>query len=94
VLRAEDVVARWGGEEFIALLPDTAGDAASSVAERAREALSCPWLGSGDDDETLTASFGVTTHRHEQALELTIAAADRALYRAKEAGRDRVVLAD
>jgi diguanylate cyclase (GGDEF)-like protein len=91
VLRAQDVVARWGGEEFIVLLPDTASAAAAGVAEKVREALASSRWEHGGVVEGLTGSFGVAAHRHGQPLELTIAEADRALYRAKEAGRDRVV---
>jgi diguanylate cyclase (GGDEF)-like protein len=92
VLRAEDLVARWGGEEFIVLLAETSGDAAGLVAEKVRLALSSSTFEHDGVAERLTASFGVAEHRHAQPLDLTIAAADRALYRAKAAGRDRVMV--
>lgn len=85
VLRGEDVVARWGGEEFILFLPNTDSDAARMVAEKARTALEGTSGG-------VTASFGIATHRAGRTLESTIAAADHALYRAKEAGRNRVLV--
>jgi diguanylate cyclase (GGDEF)-like protein len=94
VLRAADVVARWGGEEFIALLPATPTDAAVAVAEKARRSLAASPFQHDGVSETITASFGVATHVHGQSIDVTIAAADRALYRAKEAGRDRVMLAE
>jgi diguanylate cyclase (GGDEF)-like protein len=90
VLRAADVVARWGGEEFIALLPATAIEAAAAVAEKARRALAASPFEYDGVSETITASFGVATHVHGQSIDVTIAAADRALYRAKESGRNRV----
>ncbi len=94
VLRATDVVARWGGEEFIALLPATATEAALAVAEKARRALAASAFEHDGAARTITASFGVAPHEHGQPFDVTVAAADRALYRAKESGRDRVMLAD
>jgi len=87
VLRGEDLVARWGGEEFILFLPNTDSSAALRVAEKARNTLAA------DDERSpgITGSFGVATHREGRTLESTIAAADQALYRAKEAGRNRVI---
>jgi len=89
-LRSEDLVARIGGEEFLVLLPATAPLGAVQAAERLRAAvaaisgLPCP----------VTVSIGVAAcHRDETAGEL-LARADAALYRAKEAGRDRVVSAE
>jgi diguanylate cyclase (GGDEF)-like protein len=92
-LRQQDIVARWGGEEFIALLPDTAGPAAARVAEMLRKALGELQVDHGAQTIRVSASFGVAEHPPGQRLEATINAADRALYQAKQAGRDRVVLA-
>jgi diguanylate cyclase (GGDEF)-like protein len=94
VLRAADVVARWGGEEFVALLPNTPVDAAFNVAEKARRAFAASTFEHEGVATTITASFGVAAHQHDRPLDVTIAAADQALYRAKESGRDRVVLAE
>lgn len=91
VLRGEDLVARWGGEEFILFLPNTSGEAALRVAEKARNTLATARHGDDDAGAAITASFGVATHRAGRTLEATIAAADCALYRAKQAGRNRVV---
>jgi diguanylate cyclase (GGDEF)-like protein len=92
VLRGEDLVARWGGEEFILFLPNTNSDAALSVAEKARLTLAA--AAHADDGGTggVTGSFGIATHRAGRTLESTIDAADHALYRAKAAGRNRVVV--
>ena len=83
MLRDADLVARWGGEEFILLLPDTRHGGAVAVAEKIREAF--------ERGEKVTASFGVAEHGPNMSREATIAAADEALYRAKREGRNRVV---
>ena len=90
VLRAEDLVARWGGEEFILLLPNTNTGAAVTMAEKARAALAASAFERNGTIETITASFGIAQHRQDRSLEATIAAADEALYRAKEGGRNRI----
>jgi diguanylate cyclase (GGDEF)-like protein len=90
-VRPHDTVARLGGEEFALLLPDTDADGARAAAERARAAVAAVVVpGRG-----LTASAGVAGHAGPHAsLERLLAHADRALYRAKAAGRDRTVVHD
>jgi diguanylate cyclase (GGDEF)-like protein len=90
-LRAQDVAARWGGEEFIILLPDTSKDGAVHVAESLRTAVSALTIGYEGTPISLTVSVGVTEHRPGRCLEETIADADAALYYAKEMGRNRVM---
>ena len=86
-LRAEDQLGRLGGEEFLMLLPDTASAAARSVAEKLRiEVAAAP------APVPVTVSVGVATWARETPEEL-LRRADAALYRAKEAGRDRVMAA-
>lgn len=85
--RAADVAARIGGEEFALLLPETDGPAALLIAERVRAVIASSTT---PDGIRITASFGVTESDGSDPL----VAADRALYRAKAAGRDRCVLAD
>jgi len=90
-LRGQDLVARWGGEEFIMLMPETDGPGAVLAVETVRRALLARDHGQGSERLPVTASFGVMEHRPGLSLEATIAEADRALYRAKAEGRNRVV---
>ena len=83
-VRDIDMLARIGGEEFALLLPGCDARAALAVAERLR----------ADMPAGLTASAGVAAWREPQSAAELVAAADRALYRAKHAGRDRSCLAD
>jgi len=90
-LREQDLVARWGGEELILLLPETGLAGAVAAAGAVREAVSAVQVAAADKRlAPLTISVGVAEHRPDRSLEATIAAADRALYRAKAEGRDRV----
>ena len=86
-VRSTDLVARYGGEEFCILLSDVDEDAALHVADELRKVIAAD-----DRPVTVTASFGVCTYsaRHTTA-EALLEGADQALYRAKRAGRNRVV---
>jgi len=87
--RAGDVLARWGGEEFILFLPETGLSKATHIAERLRQALIR--METGITDLPLTASFGVAhVHALDIGMEELIRYADSYLYRAKEEGRNRV----
>lgn len=90
-LRSQDQVARWGGEEFIMLLPETDAHGAGRLAESIRQRIASAPLPVGDLRLPVTLSFGLAEHRPERRLETTIAHADAALYRAKAEGRNRVV---
>ena len=91
-LRGYDAVGRYGGEEFIALLPGVSGLAAAGIGERLRERISSNNSNAGI---TVTASIGVaaSVSGAGPSLEDVIGAADTALYEAKATGRDRVCLA-
>ncbi|MFZ4697469.1 MAG: diguanylate cyclase [Phycisphaerales bacterium] len=93
--RGSDITCRYGGEEFGVILPSTAADRALEVAERHRVAIeSHTW--SGHDDVIVTSSFGVadlTSVPTDAGMEQLVQAADMALYRAKQSGRNRVELA-
>lgn len=86
--RREDVVARIGGEEFCILLPGSGRDEAVQAAERLRRAVAAEALAAGR--VSVTISIGVAEHRAGESPDGLIDRADRALYRAKQSGRDRV----
>lgn len=90
-LRAHDVVGRYGGEEFLLVLPGRDAAAAGQVAERVRAAVASSPMPAGDVPVPVTVSLGVAWTR-EASVESTtlIHAADEALYRAKSLGRNRV----
>ncbi len=94
LLRPSDTFARIGGEEFVALLPSTDMRNAGLFAERLRVALAAATITVGDVQVSVTASFGCAdTKVQGGTFAELLSAADAALYEAKRAGRDRVVLA-
>ena len=88
-LRAEDVAGRWGGEEFLVILPSTDAAGAMLLAERIRANVSALPMMIGDERVMLTVSGGVATASDESADDL-VRKADEALYRAKHSGRNRI----
>lgn len=90
--RAGDLVARWGGEEFVLSLHATSLEGAAVLAERQRAALeSLEIIGSQGQRIGISASFGVALLRPEDTIESVVDRADRSMYFAKSAGRNRVV---
>jgi diguanylate cyclase (GGDEF)-like protein len=91
-LRATDVPARYGGDEFIVLLPETPPKGAVDVAERIRNAIAARPLAIDGRQLTATVSIGVACYPEDgRTLDALAARADRALYQAKQQGRNRVV---
>jgi diguanylate cyclase (GGDEF)-like protein len=95
-LRASDIACRFGGEEFVIVLPDSSLDGARKRAESLRAAIKqVNLMHRGQPLGTLTASFGVALFPdHAEDPESLLRAADAALYGAKASGRDRVVVSD
>jgi diguanylate cyclase (GGDEF)-like protein len=94
--RAGDLAARYGGEEFVALFPDTDELGAAIIGERIREAVFSLAIEHGSNDRgVVTISVGAYSDGPDEFLgeAESVLEADRALYRAKKEGRNRVVLA-
>ena len=85
-LRKSDWFGRWGGEEFLILAPETTLEKAQSLADRSKLAIETESF----KVDVLTASFGVVTYRPGETAKTLLKRADKALYRAKENGRNRV----
>ncbi len=93
VLRDKDIVGRWGGEEFVMLLPTKSVETGKAIAERARRRLENLTIELRESSVSITASFGVAfgPGRDESLADL-LARADKVLYEAKEMGRNQVKL--
>ena len=93
-LRESDVAGRWGGEEFVLLLPGTEGEGGALLAERVRAALSeRSFAGRDGEHLRVSCSFGVAQYRDGTGERELFAQADRALYEAKRLGKNRVEVA-
>lgn len=88
--RSTDLVGRWGGEEFAIVLPNTGALGARVIAERLRDRLADTQF---DHGSAVTMSFGVAEALAGESWQQLVERADRAMYEAKRAGRDRVVVA-
>ncbi len=93
-VRDFDTVARYGGEEFVVVLSGDGLDVGQKVAERLRGAVASTPFVSGDTSLEVTVSIGVAAGRPGEHATDLLSRADAALYRAKEAGRNRVVADD
>ncbi|MEM7762749.1 MAG: sensor domain-containing diguanylate cyclase [Pseudomonadota bacterium] len=92
-LSERDVIGRWGGEEFVMLIPSTSIAVGSDIAERARQELEQLMVATQDSTVSITASFGVAFgSARESSLRDLLSNADEALYIAKQNGRNQVRL--
>ncbi|HWQ79434.1 MAG TPA: GGDEF domain-containing protein, partial [Anaerovoracaceae bacterium] len=89
VIRQDDILARWGGEEFIIILPQTTLDKAAEIADRIRKFVSM--IENDYIMDKVTASFGVTERVEGDDMKSIINRADQLLYLAKKSGKDKVV---
>lgn len=93
-LRSMDVIARFGGEEFLILLPETTIEAASQTMTRLQRELTRHFFMHDNEKVLITFSAGVALRRpHEDQTEL-VQRADKAMYQAKQTGKNRVVVAE
>jgi diguanylate cyclase (GGDEF)-like protein len=88
-LRQSDTLARWGGEEFIIILPNTSIDSASHLAKKLQSIIENKKF---EIVTKITCSFGVTQLRENEEKGALLARLDELLYKAKESGRNRVVV--
>lgn len=93
-LRPQDVLARYGGEEFVILLPETTDTEAYNALTRLQRELTREFFMTDQHKVIITFSAGLTLRRREEPLQPALARADAAMYQAKQAGRNRVVVAD
>ncbi len=91
-LRASDILCRWGGEEFVAVLADCDGLACAAIGNKIREAVAAMQFEVNGVHFSVTLSAGAAEY-HDNEASLVMNRADKALYRAKGEGRNRVVLA-
>lgn len=92
-MRPQDSLARYGGEEFLILLPDTRLEDGVAAITRLQRALTRKYFLHETEQKLITFSAGVAQVYLEEAADLTIARADRAMYQAKRAGKNRVIAA-
>ena len=92
-LRNEDVCSRWGGEEFLVLLPETQLDGALAVANKIRESVAMTEFKVNRPGIQLTISLGVCEYKPNQNIFEAISRADQALFQAKLGGRNRAIVA-
>jgi diguanylate cyclase (GGDEF)-like protein len=90
-LRGGDVLARWGGEEFLLMLPNTGLAEATPVLQRMAERVRAMRIGELDRELTITFSAGLAERSGDEPFADTISRADRALYIAKASGRNQVI---
>ncbi len=91
--RKADISSRYGGEEFVMILPETDIEQAGKMAERMRNQLESTPIRRAERDYHITVSIGVAIHKDGVTGEKIVGEADKALYRAKAEGRNRVCLA-
>ena len=93
-LRASDIRSRWGGEEFLVVLPESTIERASSAAESLRQRIAATAVREGTHTVRVTTSIGITIARPgETDIPRLLGRADAALYQAKSVGRNRVMIA-
>jgi diguanylate cyclase (GGDEF)-like protein len=88
--REQDTIARWGGEEFMILLPETTLEEAHAVAQRIMETLREKVYNYEEEKISVTMSFGLAMYEAKESIDEIIKRVDEKLYEAKESGRDQI----
>ncbi|MCD8492740.1 MAG: GGDEF domain-containing protein [Geovibrio sp.] len=86
-LRSSDIAGRWGGEEFLVLCPETAAEDAVRLGERIKSSVACLET---KDSRQITVSLGVAQAEEQDTPDSLLFRADKALYQAKNTGRNKV----
>jgi diguanylate cyclase (GGDEF)-like protein len=90
-LRLGDAIARWGGEEFLIMLPDTSIKGARTIAEKIRLGVAEKHFHLAGNDFSVTLTLGLSQHEHQTTIDESLKRADEALYQGKLAGRNLVM---
>jgi diguanylate cyclase (GGDEF)-like protein len=93
-LRPYDLVGRYGGEEFLLVIPDSIGSGEEGIYERVRATIAEHKMVTRSGEVSITISIGIASSRGDETADVMIATADAALYRAKENGRNQLAFAD
>jgi diguanylate cyclase (GGDEF)-like protein len=93
-LREQDSISRWGGEEFLVLLPNTSASEAVMIADRIGNHIKSEAQRIGLKDLKLTMTFGVSGYENNEGIDNCIARADKAMLKGKKAGKNRIVSAE
>jgi diguanylate cyclase (GGDEF)-like protein len=93
-VRDVDRIARWGGEEFILLLPETDAEGAANLASKLCQSIADNVFEYEGRRLSITLTLGVAAYRKGDSLDACIARADKALYRGKEEGRNTVAVSE
>jgi diguanylate cyclase (GGDEF)-like protein len=92
--RVQDIVARWGGEEFMMILPDTNLEGAKIYGERARKRIEQKIFVTNDKEISVTMTFGIATYNHVMPLNMIMSLVDDALFGGKTNGKNKVVVSE
>ncbi|MGH4121869.1 MAG: GGDEF domain-containing protein [Clostridium sp.] len=92
IVREHDSVCRWGGEEFLILLPETKIEGANMLADRIRKIIGSQPMEYDGTKVSITMTFGVTVSESHETINDMIKKADRALYEGKNSGRNCVII--
>jgi diguanylate cyclase (GGDEF)-like protein len=92
ILRRMDSISRWGGEEFVVIMPHIDGEILLEVSERMRAFIESSYLVSGGKRLNITASIGATMALPEDTPSSIIQRADRLMYESKASGKNRVTM--
>ena len=93
-MRADDYLARWGGEEFVLVCRNVSSTTASAIGEKLRQAVAQHRFEAQSQSLNVTVSIGIACSKPEESFESLFKHADLALYQAKSSGRDRVIMAE